>query len=168
MANEQAAVASKAGQKRAPRKRRAPTDGSADKKGAPSVKRSRKARGQPANNAAPFELEATTVSTFEIGGVAQDVVLSGSGLDSDGLEAVILVRQGNAYVDPNSNECLILIEQPASGDDIYPDEFPISVKVVKAPPGPYYFAVRRTIWLPGIPPTPLFQIDVLETPIWLA
>jgi len=113
-------------------------------------------------------LEATTEDAFDIGGAAKDVVLSGSGLDTQGLKAVILVRQGNAYVDPDPNECIIVIEQPASADDIYPDEFPISVKVVKAPQGAYYFALQRTIYLPGMPPIPIFERDVLDYPIWFA
>ncbi|MDQ2635114.1 MAG: hypothetical protein M3Y78_15455 [Pseudomonadota bacterium] len=144
MAKEQAAVAPKAVQKRAPRKGHAPTRDSTGEKGGSSGRRGG-AKGQPADIALPFDLKATNVDRFEIGGPARDVILSGTGLDTAGLRAVIVVRQRNGYGEPDAKYYTILIEQPASQDDIYPDEFPISVKIVKALPGPYYFAIQRTI-----------------------
>ncbi len=53
----------------------------------PGGSRKGQPKGQPA---AVFSLQKTTVSTFMIGGGAVDVVLTGTGLDLEGLEVAIL------------------------------------------------------------------------------
>lgn len=128
-----------ASRKQAPRKTRP-----AAKKRAPKIKPS-----------IPFELTGTNENRFRIGDSARDVVLTGSGLDTEGLRAVIVDLQPGDVV---------LIEQP-DPDSVLADEFPITVQVVEAARGQRRFAVTK-ITLVGNPPMPVTLTSTLDDPIW--
>ena len=102
--------------------------------------------------ATSFKLTGTNEDTFRIGDSAVDVVLTGSGLDTKGLRAIIIDLQPKDVV---------LIEQP-DPDAILDGEFPITVQVVSAQAGQRRFAVT-TVPLGGVG---VGQTSILEEPIW--
>jgi hypothetical protein len=94
-------------------------------------------RGKPKDGTkALFELKGTTVSAFTIGGGAVDVILSGTGLDLEGLDVAILDAEQDHEVPGDK----VIFELPQK-DDISPSEFPITVKVLAGEPGPRRLAV---------------------------
>jgi hypothetical protein len=93
-----------------------------------------------------FELKGTTVSNFVIGGGAVDVVLTGAGLDLEGLDVAILDAAQDEVVPGDE----FIFELPQK-DDISASEFPITVKVVAGSPGERRIAVTFRFELLGQP-----------------
>jgi hypothetical protein len=93
-----------------------------------------------------FELKGTTVNDFVIGGGAVDVVLTGAGLDLEGLYVAILDAAQDVVVPGDE----FIFELPQK-DDKSPSEFPITVKVVAGSPGPRRIAVAFRLELMGQP-----------------
>lgn len=130
--------------------------GEADRQKPPRKKRpAAKKRDPKVRPSIPFELTGTNENRFRIGDTARDVVLTGSGLDTEGLRAVIVDLQHGDVV---------LIEQP-DPDSVLADEFPITVQVVEAARGQRHFAVTKII-LVGNPPMPVPLTSTLDDPIW--
>ncbi len=116
------------------------------RKAPPGKRRRRQPKDQPK---ALFELKGTTVSNFRIGGGAVDVVLTGTGLDLEGLNVAIL----DAAHDEEVLGDEFIFELPQK-DDITPSEFPITVKVVAGSPGARRIAIT-------------FQFELLNQPVLL-
>jgi hypothetical protein len=70
----------------------------------------------------PVLVKSVTPSAIDIGGAAQEAVITGSGFTTDKLEAVVLDVDGE-YIDET-----ILVEQPLT-DDVLDNRFPITITV---------------------------------------
>jgi len=125
----------------------------------------RKAKAPPGAVATKPSLSRTNKINFKIGGPSADVVLSGTNLDDPGLDAAFLVfvKEGDkdSYVVPSMPGWVVIITPDREG--VLSDEFPISVKVVGAPAGDYYFAVGKYVTKPGPPPVRVFVPEAVLT-----